>query len=619
LRSSSRVLKVPLVGMGVRRGKVSVWIALAACSLLTLLVWLLGLPANPGVLIAGYALVVSLAATAGWIWGMLGAGVALVATAFLLHGESPGIPAIGGLLYFGVVGLVEGGLGMWRRRTRSTAKAPNKLDLVCHEVLFEDSPTIVHLVDDEGNVIRRNRTSKTVLGWPGRNTLHLSEYVHPEDIGRFRKELRKLFDLGRIQGVELRFISERQHSIPVEIHARRLGPKRAVLEALDRSEVMELRRKLAEEEARYRYLIEAAIDTMDSGVVLIDAAGKVIWANKAIERFFGVPRDSCIGLPARKVLERLLFRIDNRGEFEDMVRYAYGHGVAVENLECKIRPGLQREERILQYSSYPIENGGRIDYYVDITQLKCLEADLRRKTQDLEEMNRNLKEYDWAVAHDLKAPARTIVALADQVLKQNPDGVLPPDVRLNLELIREVGENMITLIRDLLHFSTIKVDAASFEPVDLRKVVEAVRRDLSAILEDVEVVVDPNLPTVMGIETRIAEVYRNLFQNAVKFNDKPSPRIEVGWEGEQGGLYVLYVRDNGIGIREEFHETIFRIFNKLDPESEGTGAGLAICRRIVEEHGGRIWVKSRVGEGSTFYFTLPKARIRKKVEEQYVG
>ncbi|MCD6540633.1 PAS domain-containing protein [Candidatus Bipolaricaulota bacterium] len=603
--------------MGIGRGKVLLWVALAAGFLLTLLARPLGLPTSPGVLIGGYAVLVSLAATAGWLWGLLGAGAALGATILLLQGENPGIPAVGGLMYFGVVGLVEGGMGMWRRRVKSGARPPNKLDLVCNEVLFDDSPTIVHLVDEEGNVIRRNRASRTILGWPARNTLHLSEYVHPEDIGRLRKELRKLFDLGRIQGVELRFISEGQHSVPVEIHARRLSPKRAVLTALDRSEVMELRRKLAEEEARYRYLIEAAIDTMDSGVVLIDAGGKVIWANKAVERFFGIPRDSCIGLPARKVLERLLFRIDNRAEFEDMVRYAYGEGVAVENVECKVRPGLQREERVLQYSSYPIENGGRIDHYVDITQLKRLEADLRRKTQDLEEMNRNLKEYDRAVAHDLKAPARTIVSLVDQVLKQNPDGILPQDVRLNLELIREVGENMIVLIRDLLRFSTIKVEPSSFEPVDLKRVVGRVCRDLSAILDGVEVVVDPGLPVVSGIETLIAQVYRNLIQNAVKFNDKPVPRIEVGYEGEQEGLCVLYVRDNGIGIREEFHEAIFRIFNKLDPESEGTGAGLAICRRIVEEHGGRIWVKSRVGEGSTFYFTLPKARVR-KVEEQYV-
>jgi len=617
LHSRFCVTKVPPVVMEIRWGKVSVWVALVAGFLLTLLARPLALSTSPGVLMGGYALAVSLAAAAGWLWGLLGAGVALGATVFLLQGENSGISAIGGLMYFGVVGLVEGGMGMWRRRARGGSRPPNKLDLVYNEVLFEDSPTIVHLVDEEGNVIRRNRASKTTLGWPGRNTLHLSEYVHPEDIGRFRKELRKLFDLGGIQGVELRFISERQHSVPVEIHGRRLSPKRAVLAALDRSEVMELQRKLAEEEARYRYLIEAAIDTMDSGVVLIDAGGKVIWANKAIERFFGIPRDSCIGLPARKVLERLLFRIDNRSEFEDVVHYAYGEGAAVENVECRVRSGLQREERILQYSSYPIENGGRIDHYVDITQLKRLEADLRRKTQDLEEMNRNLKEYDWAVAHDLKAPARTIVSLADQVLKQNPDGILPQDVRLNLELIREVGENMITLIRDLLHFSTIKVDAAAFEPVDLKKVVGAVCRELSSILEGVEVVIQPGLPTVMGIETRIAEVYRNLIQNAVKFNDKPTPRIEVGYEGEQGGLCILYVRDNGIGIREEFHETIFRIFNKLDPESEGTGAGLAICRRIVEEHGGRIWVKSRVGEGSTFYFTLPKARVR-KVEEQYV-
>ncbi|MGY4706256.1 sensor histidine kinase [Candidatus Bipolaricaulota sp. J31] len=591
---------------------------------LTGLVHLLPIPPSPGAIIAGYALATAVFAGCGWLWGGLGAGLAVAASAPLLAETGPGLPTVAGLLYVGVVPLVGGGLQMFRRFSGAGKKPPrgaSKLDLICNEVLFEDSPNIVHLVDGEGNAIRRNRTSKRILGWPGRNTLHLSEYVHPEDIAGFRGELRKLFDVGRIQEVRVRFITDGHRSVPVEVYARRLDGKRAVLEALNLSEVEELNRRLAEEKVRYRYLIEAAIDTMEAGVVLIDNAGKVIWANRAIERFFGVPRDNCIGSPATKLLEKIRFRLEAPEEFTRTVKQAYREGLKVENFACRIRPGLRREERILEYSSYPITQGGkqigRIDYYVDVTRLKRLQAELLKKTQDLEEMNRNLKEYDWAVAHDLKAPARTIVAFADQILKNNPDGALPPHVRQDLELIREVGENMIALIRDLLHFSTIKVEPSAFERLNLRKLVEEVCHDLSAILEGVEVVVAPDLPEVMGIETRIKEVFRNLIQNAVKFNDKPVPRIEIGCEREQGELCVLYVRDNGIGIKEEFQDSIFRIFNKLNPESEGTGAGLAICRRIVEEHGGKIWVKSREGEGSTFYFTLPKARTR-TVEGQYV-
>ena len=586
------------------------------------LVHLLPFPPSPGAIIAGYALATAVFAGFGWLWGGLGAGLAVAASAPLLGETGPGLPTVAGLLYFGVVPLVGGGLQMYRRFSGTGKKPPrgtNKLDLICNEVLFEDSPNIVHLIDGEGNVIRRNRTSKQLLGWPGRNTLHLSEYVHPEDIAAFRGALRKLFDIGRLQEVKVRFITEGHRSVPVEVHARRLDGKRAVLEALDRSEIEKLNRELAEEKVRYRYLIEAAIDTMETGVVFIDNAGKVIWANKAIERFFGVPRDSCIGSPATKLLEKIRFRLEAPEEFTRTVRRAYREDLTVENITCRIRPGLRREEKVLQYSSYPVKKDGkrvgRIDYYVDVTQLKRLQAELLKKTQDLEEMNRNLKEYDWAVAHDLKDPARTIVSFADQLLKKN--GALPSDVRADLEIIREVGENMIALIRDLLHFSTIKVEPSAFERLNLRKLVEEVCHDLSAILDGVEVVVTPDLPEVMGIETRVKEVFRNLIQNAVKFNDKDVPRIEIGCEGDRGELCVLYVRDNGIGIKEEFRESIFRIFNKLDPESEGTGAGLAICRRIVEEHGGKIWVKSKVGEGSTFYFTLPKARAR-MVEGQYV-
>jgi signal transduction histidine kinase len=118
--------------------------------------------------------------------------------------------------------------------------------------------------------------------------------------------------------------------------------------------------------------------------------------------------------------------------------------------------------------------------------------------------------------------------------------------------------------------------------------------------------IEEKLPTVFGDRQRVMEVLQNLVDNAAKFmGDQNEPRISIGQDGEEGGLPVLYVKDNGIGISPEHYERVFGLFNKLNPMADGTGIGLAIVKRIIEVHGGRIWVRSKVGMGSTFYFTLP--------------
>ena len=120
----------------------------------------------------------------------------------------------------------------------------------------------------------------------------------------------------------------------------------------------------------------------------------------------------------------------------------------------------------------------------------------------------------------------------------------------------------------------------------------------------------PNLPAVYGDKPRLIEVLQNLLDNAAKYiGDQPHPRIEIGCCGEEEGKPLFYVKDNGIGIALEYRERVFGLFNKLDARSEGTGIGLALVKRIIEFHGGRIWVESEVGKGSIFYFTLPRAGV----------
>lgn len=166
------------------------------------------------------------------------------------------------------------------------------------------------------------------------------------------------------------------------------------------------------------------------------------------------------------------------------------------------------------------------------------------------------------------------------------------------------------MIRDLLELSRAGKTTADFEQVDLNEVVEVVKADLAELLrsKEAEIRVEGQLPTAWGDRDRIGLLLANLVGNGLKYNKNPKPLVEVGGTVAASGRGVaIFIRDNGIGIESRFHDKIFRLFRRLHTreEYEGTGAGLAICQKIVEAHGGRIWVESEPGRGSTFHVTLP--------------
>ncbi len=168
---------------------------------------------------------------------------------------------------------------------------------------------------------------------------------------------------------------------------------------------------------------------------------------------------------------------------------------------------------------------------------------------------------------------------------------------------------MKTLINDLLELSRIGRMVDSSEQVSIEEVIKEIQEDLEFSLRDrnAELVVQHPLPSITGNSIHFKIVFRNLISNALKFNLSATPRVEVGWD-EDPVVYRFWVRDNGIGIDERYFDKIFIIFQRLHPieEYEGTGAGLTIVKKIIEIHKGKIWVTSTVGEGSTFFFTIPK-------------
>lgn len=548
---------------------------------------------------------------------LVAAGISVTGLALLLFSDNQTIVS---LVAFPSSYLVAGGVIGWLNERRQAKRAmwqqPRSLKDRYDEELFEPALNILHFIDREGTVVRRNEASRTTIGRPTSRSLQLSEYVHPSETAKIKTELIRLFDRGEIRSIETRFVSEDRKSFPVEIRGSRINERLAVIEARDRSTEADLARQIMETEAPYRRLIEDSIDTLDSGIIMTDRKREVVWANATIGKFFGIDRDRLIGVDAKRALSRYIGAFEDAPTLAEVMEGAIDKGEKIDPINCHVKPTLNRAERILEYRSIPIETnrykGGRIDHYIDITELKQLEESLLEKTRNLERSNEKLEEFSHVVSHDLKEPLHTIQAFSGFLLEDYKDKLAEEGVEF-LNTLKRTSARMRDLINDLLALASIHVAAKSFERINMLRVLEEVRENMKSRLNGVNLQIDADLPPVRGIRFRIGELLVNLITNGIKYNDKALPMIRIGWMKDvhsKNSTVTFFVEDNGIGIESRYKERVFGIFEKLNPRdgSEGTGVGLAICKRIVEEHGGKIWVESEVGKGSTFYFTIPRAR-----------
>jgi len=245
----------------------------------------------------------------------------------------------------------------------------------------------------------------------------------------------------------------------------------------------------------------------------------------------------------------------------------------------------------------------------DITERKKAEDELRKLAAELKRSNSDLQQFAYAASHDLQEPLRTISGFV-KLIEKRYKGKLDETANEFIKHTCDGVEGMRLLIKDLLVYSQVDTKERIFEPINCSVVLEKAIHSLRSAIEEsgAEVTYDP-LPTVMADASQMSRLFQNLIGNAIKFHDEKTPRVHVSADRE-GDVWVFSVRDNGIGIDAKQRERIFVIFQRLHAREEfpGTGIGLAICKRIVERHGGRIWVESEIGNGSTFYFTIPNTR-----------
>lgn len=236
-----------------------------------------------------------------------------------------------------------------------------------------------------------------------------------------------------------------------------------------------------------------------------------------------------------------------------------------------------------------------------------LEAAVAKRTEELARSNQELQAFASVVAHDLRSPLLTISGYCE-ILVEEFGLQLPQGAIEYLDHITLAAGRMGRLIDDLLDYSRVGRGRDPMRAVDLHAVVDQVRANLDAAIRDADAKIEvERLPAVRGDQTQLIQLFQNLVGNAVKFRDTRPVVVRIRCEAE-GAMHRFAIADNGIGIAPKDFERIFLVFQRLHgKEYPGTGIGLALCQKIVERHGGRIWLESQPGQGSTFYFTLPAA------------
>ncbi len=246
-------------------------------------------------------------------------------------------------------------------------------------------------------------------------------------------------------------------------------------------------------------------------------------------------------------------------------------------------------------------------------KLEDLLGQLKLSNEKLKQSNIDLENYSYVISHDLRAPLRSIRSFSSFLLEDYANRL--DDVGLDyLNRIDNAGDHMDSLIKDLLLLSRVGRKFIDIIEVDLNELLDEIASDIEVIIEDNNARIEyDKLPSILVPKIWMKELFLNLISNGIKFNQSENPIVEVKCEDrEEDWLFIVH--DNGIGIEEKYHDQIFALFERLHSKEEypGTGAGLAICKRIIENFGGKIWVKSQLGDGSTFYFSIPKKMELKK-------
>lgn len=363
---------------------------------------------------------------------------------------------------------------------------------------------------------------------------------------------------------------------------------------------------------------QIAVESCPSGMIMVDRTGAMILVNAEAERLFGYSREELLG----QSVDMLVPERSRAGHKEKREAFCTDSGTQPARVERTV-VGRRKDGsefpidvrlNLIQTWSGPLV----LSVIVDISErVKAREA-LEEQTRELQRSNDDLEQFAYVASHDLREPLRMVASYAE-LLAERYRGRLDQSADKYIDYTLEGARRMQQLITDLLAFSRIGTQSRPMQPTDVTGILERVIRNVHALIEDSgATIVAGDLPTVVADESQLTQVFQNLVGNAVKFrSEERPPRVEVTAERRKG-LWAFRVADNGIGIAPHHAERVFQMFQRLHERGryDGSGIGLAIAKKIIERHGGRLWLESAVDEGSTFYFTIPDPEKRRSNRDQ---
>ncbi len=482
------------------------------------------------------------------------------------------------------------------------------------QALLETAPDSMVIVNSSGQIVLVNAQTELLFGYTKEELLgeDVEILIPKRFLGKHGENRRNFFAAPRARnmgvGLELFGIKKDGTEFPVEISLSPMTTEEGVFVSAAIRNTSE--RKKAEK--KFRGLLESAPDA----IIIVNREGIIQLTNAQTEYLFEYKKEEMLGQRVEMLIPaRFMDSHPHHREAFFANPKTRGMGVGLElfgkkkngkefPVEISLSPLETEEGTLVSAAVRDISEKKRLEHEIRDANIN-LEKKVRQRTAELETKNRELEQFAYVASHDLQEPLRTTSSFVD-LFKKKYIGKLDEEADTMLNYIVQSSDRMKVLIKDLLDYSRIgrKTD---IQPVDCNIILKEVLADLNKNIQETKTEIKTGkLPLINGYPTELKLIFQNLITNAIKFRKKDiAPIINIFAE-KKGGYWQFSVEDNGIGIEEKHKDRIFVIFQRLHNRTEydGSGIGLAHCKKIAELHGGKIWVESKPGEGSTFHFTI---------------
>ncbi len=477
--------------------------------------------------------------------------------------------------------------------------------------VIESVPNGILMVDEQGKITLCNTEAERMFGYGRNELLNMPiETLVPKKIRERHPSYRDSFlhDPSKRQmgaGRDLTGIRKDGAEIPVEIGLNHIKTEQGPFVVASVVDITERKKQ----EEKFRTIVES----VPNGIIMVDTTGSITLSNSEAEKMFGYDRGELLG---KKVESLVPMRYQgnhprDRDRFIDSPQkrqMGAGRdlsGLKKDGTEIPVEIGLN-----------PIETPeGRyiLASILDISERKGIDDKLHKAYEEVQQKNQEMEQFVYTVSHDLKAPLVTSMSFMG-FLKEDIAGQNFEEVADSLVRLEKAHKRMQELIDDLLQVSRIGRMELHYEPVVLKEVLMEVGENAAERLQSTNARFEyaADFPELMADRKRVAQAFENLIGNALKYTaEGAQPVVQVLWSDAGHELHVC-IKDNGPGIEPQYHAKIFGLFQRLDSSKEGTGVGLTIVSRIMQLHGGRVWVQSALGQGSEFWLAFPKVPTRKE-------